>query len=258
MPPSRRFRRKRRRMAKRKRDRYARGGDNQLQKRVRRTPSYVPPLSMFRLTGERMYTDTSKASTDVQSTWGNFDPSVTTSVCTVAQGDGPSARTGNRIVVKRVLIHYHLITASEDFLGQAIPTFMGILVRVVVIQDKRVNGAKFTPAQPFTATGPHDELAFQDPQYMSRYKILYDRVHEIKPVQVTTASTVASGLWDIAVFGGVQRGFVDLKLNMPVEYSQTAGVIANVTNNNISILAVDNQTGITTQIGYEARSYFDG
>lgn len=169
---------------------------------------------------EKKFYDTSISSTTVGS-GGNI---LLSSVCTIPQGTGESARIGRKVTLRALNFRF-VVTLPNTTLASA--TDDG--VRVIVYHDKQCNGATASVTDILESA---DYLSFNNLANKDRFKILSDKV-----VDISATAGAYTGTNDTWGDRGVTRS-VYLKLNQPVEFSSTTGVISEIRSNNIGILAV--------------------
>jgi len=173
----------------------------------------------------------------------------------IAQGDGESNRDGRRCTVKSVAIRgviceaaledANLLVANEYF--------------IALVQDTQTNGAQLNSEDVYKnimggsigGTSMLRELQFQ-----TRFKVLATR-HLTRPVRTITTDT--SGNTSFEAVGTCVKFSMYKKLNMPITFKGTTGIIANVVDNSLHIIAVClNSANVAPLISYSSRVRFMG
>lgn len=188
-----------------------------------------------RSTSELKFLDTSKAETTV----ANTGTILNTSLCVIPQDGTESGRVGRKVTAKSLMIRGEYTMAAPTDVGAT-----DALCRFIVYHDKQTNGA---------AAGVTDILetaayqSFNNLANKGRFRILCD-----KKMNLQAQGAAASGAG--YTFGEQRKGFEKyLKLNLPLEYdnSATTGAITTQRSNNIGVLAIS--VGGVMQITYTAR-----
>jgi len=179
---------------------------------------------------------------------------VTGCLTAPAQGDGPTNRDGNRIVVCEVNLK-GVISVSE----QANQTAADIVcyVYVALVMDTQTNGVQLNSEDVFTNPAAQAATAanvFRNMSYTSRFKLL-----KFKQIRLPIPTLTYDGT------NIEQTGFnvpVNLKWKgkMPVTFltASTAADIANVTDNSVQVVAFCNNTNLAPFLLYNARVRFYG
>ncbi|QCW23634.1 MAG: capsid protein [Circoviridae sp.] len=149
---------------------------------------------------------------------------VRTSINLIAQGTGESERLGRKVTLTQISVRYTLEIPETTAIADASDT-----IRLIVYLDRQTNGA---------TAGITDIL--QDDHYLSfnnldnnqRFLTLMDRTHDLNPQagygNGTTNETAAYNYTDSWY----------KSVDIPVEFSGTAGLIGEITSNNVGILAL--------------------
>ncbi len=152
------------------------------------------------------------------------------SFLTIAQGTTESTRIGRKLIVKSFHMRYAISLPLQQ---DAADIGAGDVVRVILYQDKQANGAAATVTGILESA---DYQSFNQLANKSRFRTLYECVHNINRMVAGTdgANTVGS---PVVLNGG---NVINLKLNMPIEYDNTAtdGSIATMRSNNIGLLLI--------------------
>lgn len=157
---------------------------------------------------------------------------VQISCLTIPQGTTESDRIGRKVTVKMIHWKYNISTVSTATASAPEP----ITVRVIVYLDKQTNGATAT------VTGileTDNYQAFNNLANTSRFRILMDRLHTIRP-------TAGAGDGAANDFTGTTINAEWHKtMNAPIEYDNTFtdGRIGTMRSNNIGVLLVGKGSG---------------
>ncbi len=142
--------------------------------------------------------------------------------CVVVQGDGESERIGRRMFIKSIFIKGVVTLPPVQDVAET-----ATLVKMMVVQDKQTNGTKFAPAD-LLVTDSYD--SFNQLANKSRFKILKTQYFKLvsKLGASNSGSTYVTGE-DIA------NVYCYLKLDVPIEFDGTTGVVGTVRSNNVYI-----------------------
>lgn len=145
------------------------------------------------------------------------------SVVEVDQGTGEEQRIGRKITVKKISMRLkiELPTTSN-------PNSSSDITRIVIVQDRQCNGTALTWTDVFEDA---NVFSFMNLSNKNRFRILFDKAY-------ATNSSAGS-------FDGTNDQFGSFyisdqwhkKLNIPIEYSGTGSAIADITSNNIALIA---------------------
>ncbi len=153
------------------------------------------------------------------------------SINKVKQGTGEEERTGRKMTIKKINWHYNIVLPKLDGGSSA---NLGTTVRVILYLDKQANGATATAADILE----DNDVAVNYQSYnklsnKNRFRILMDRSHDIN--YLTLAST-SVGNFDQAPVS--QSYSLYKECNIPVEFSDTTGAMAEIRSNNVGVLLV--------------------
>lgn len=171
-----------------------------------------------------------------------------------AQGDGPTNRDGNKIVVCEVGVSGVIAIAS-----QAAATAADTLCEIFVclVQDTQTNGAAFTSEQVWQnpcASSVTATNLFRNMSFVSRFKVL-----KMKTIRLTmpTMAGISASLEQ----AGQNKTFkMKWKGKMPVTFTtaSTTADVANVTDNSINVVAFTNNTSLAPFLLFNCRTRFYG
>lgn len=150
------------------------------------------------------------------------------SLVLIPQGVTETTRIGRKCTIKKIGMRGMLSIAANDADGVS----SSVQVRFIVYLDKQANGG------PATVTGDNgllqdaDHLSFNDLGNSGRFRVLHDFIEN-----VTQLSGAYTGVNDI--FAKVTKAFSWFKkVDIPLEYSNTAGAITELRSNNIGVLVI--------------------
>ncbi len=173
---------------------------------------------------------------DTTATFGTVDTAgeINASLNLIPQGVTESTRIGRECILKSLEIKGDWSIAAAA--GAQSP--LNDRLRIIFYQDKQANGAA---AVVLDILETADILSFRNLSNQRRFRILSDVVVN---TNVDAAGGNVGGAdtnW-ASKFGTVAR---KMKLNMPLEFSNTTGAITELRSNNIGILAIT-EGGFTT------------
>lgn len=173
---------------------------------------------------ELKFQDTPVANNVVAATGEIFDDSIVE----IDQGTGESNRVGRKVIVRKISLRYNITLPTTTTAGS-----MADSVRFMVIIDKQCNGATATVAGVLEDS---TIFGFNNLSNKGRFRVLMDDV-------VNVAATAAFGNGTTNASGQVRihKSWHSKNLNIPIEYSDTGNAIADITSNNIFLLAVSEQ-----------------
>lgn len=189
-------------------------------------------------------------------TGGEFNPSATISLNTVAQGDGESNRDGRQITMRSIQVN-GVITCVQQ-VNQSAADFPTKCF-IALVLDTQTNGALLNSEDVFTNPGANAVTAadpFRDLQFAKRFRILAVRKVTLQNPAIandaaTTGNIVQQGLRkDFSMF-------VNLK-GIRTLYSGTTETIANITDNGLNIVAFCTNTQLAPNLSYVSRLRFVG
>jgi len=211
---------------------------------------------------EKKFFDTALEATAIGSSAtcasGEVDPTLPavagTMISTPAQGDGPSDRDGKRIVIKSVQIKGQVYVPQQEL--QANPA-QPCSMFVALVLDTQSNGATLNSEDVFintTAQAPACIIPNRNLLYGSRFKVLKSDLFDCN---LSALSHVAA---DSFSFNGRDLTFDwFLPLDLPVNFKDaTTGVISNVSDNSLHMIAFVTNTAPGATLAYNARIRFMG
>lgn len=217
-------------------------------------------LSQAALGVEKKFLDNSLAATAVVSsttyTGCEQDPATTLCLTAPAQGDGGSNRDGRQIIGKSVHIRGQLnIVPIEDTLAN--PPF-ATLVHVAIVLDRQTNNAQENSEDIYTIPGAAVGVAtfpMRNMDFAKRFKVLREEVFVFDNLNYDRSAANAFGIAGQAKPFDWFIPLNDLRINFN---STTTGVIGNVLDNSIHVVANTNTTTLAPTIAYNSRFRFIG
>lgn len=187
---------------------------------------------------------------------GEINPSAGCTGClsAPAQGDGPTNRDGNKIVVCEIGL-----TGAISIGAQAAQTSADTLCEVFVclVQDMQTNGVTLNSEDVWTNPTANAILAanlFRNMSFTSRFKVLKMKVLKFQMPAIAGISASLEQAGMIKTFKMKWKG------SIPVTFTtaSTTADVANVTDNSIHCIAYANNLSLQPFILYNARTRFYG
>ncbi len=175
----------------------------------------------------------------------NTNAGVVQALNLTSQGSGGTNRTGRTFTMQSLRLEYTLYTQNTQ-------TFTD-LVRVTVIFDKEARGALPATADIFANTSYGTNLLLSPFNFdnLSRFEILYDQIHDCKPMLTLNAATPAP---ENSLF--VFRRNINLRNRKVRCYNTSAGTIADIDEGSLFIFVTGNQTAAMPVISISSRVIF--
>lgn len=205
---------------------------------------------------EKKFLDTALTSTSLvgptDSAGGEVDPTTFLGLTSIAQGDGESNRDGRKCVVKSIFVQGQIRTAKQ---ANSTAGDNSCLVYIAMVQDMQTNGAQLNSEDVFTNPAANINTCtapFRNLEQVSRFKVLAKRTLKIENPNMTYDGT------NIEVNGTNTPFSMYVPMNMPIVFKGTTGVIANVSDNSVHMIAYANNLDLAPIIDYNARCRFVG
>lgn len=209
---------------------------------------------------EKKFLDTAKTQTALtaptDATGGEYPP---TSGCTgclsaPAQGDGPTNREGNKIVIDSIYLQGQINCAVQ---ANQTGADLSPVVMVALILDTQTNGAQLNSEDVYTnfsAASLQATQLMRNMSYTSRFKVLKVWKKQLRIPTLTFDGT------NIEQSGFTTPFVLKWKGKLPVTFTtgSTTADIANVTNNSIQVVAFTSSTDLTPGLNYNCRMRFYG
>lgn len=160
-------------------------------------------------------------------------------LCEIVQGTGEKERIGRKCTLKA--IHWQ---GSVNLPSSAANTTD--IVRIMVVQDTQANGAVFNPGDLLDGG---DVFSFRNLENSQRFRVLSDKRYTLNSTGAANGNANENGAIQRYIKG-------NLKVNIPLEYSGTTGVITELRSNNVTVFAISEQ-GVAT-IDLHSRIRFIG
>ncbi len=181
-------------------------------------PGFDRTGGKFRFAGSRelKFHDVDSSDAIVAAT-GAIQPAL----LTIAQGTNAGNRIGRQITLKSIMVKWSMKLPSTASMTQTVDH-----CRVMIIQDKQCNGALPTVGNVLLQT---DFLSFNNLDNKRRFRTLMDRQYDFQSAAGIAGPVTGEDMISDTFYK---------KVSMPIEYSSTSGVIAEVRSNNIFILLI--------------------
>ncbi len=163
------------------------------------------------------------------------------SMCEVDQGTGEEQRIGRKIIIRSIGIHLNVQLPATTSSAASTDS-----LRFIVYQDKQANGAIATVAGILEDS---NIFAFNNLSNKNRFRILCDKIWN---VNAAAAGGNATNNLQTGEFV-LHKTWFKSALNIPVEYSGTGNAIADITSNNIGILALSENSAVTLETNTRIR-----
>lgn len=182
----------------------------------------VNPLSR-----ELKFFDTTKVATTAAAA-GTIHNS---SLCLVPQGVTESTRVGRKLTIKS--IHVRLVCNLANSSSQPDDG-----VRVILFLDTQCNGASATVGDILESA---NYLSWNNLANKNRFRTLHDEFIDI---------TSTAGAYTGAAANFASKAYtkeIHKNVNIPVQFDSTTGAITEIKSNNIGLLTISDQGGITVR-----------
>lgn len=199
------------------------------------------------------FTGTVSVATDC--TGGEADPATLLCLTTPIQDDTPSGREGKKITCKYIEIKGNVSAPAVEL--QANPRVHN-KVFVAVVLDMQTNQAQLNSEDVFknpVATVDGNASPLRNLLFANRFRILKQEVFDL---DMQTLSHFAADSFSEAGKSECFSWYIPLR-DLPISFNATAtGVIGNVIDNSVHVIAFSTGTGTTTTLAYNARLRFVG
>lgn len=152
---------------------------------------------------------------------------VNTGYNLVAQGVGENQRIGRKMTIKSLSMHINVTMPSEQDVADL---STGDVIRLLVFVDKQANGA-LPAVTDLLETAVYD--SFYNLSNTGRFRFLADEIFIFNRQVASTDGTNTGSTPQMEQY--IRRHY---KLNLPIEFSDTGGVIADVRTNNLAWLSI--------------------
>ncbi len=172
---------------------------------------------------------------------------ITGSMNLVAQGVGDSQRIGRKIIVRSIAARFTPSLPSENDVGNIGP---GDNLRVIIYIDHQANGANAAVLD-ILETAAAD--SYRNLAKNKRFTILGDHTWSMNRIVAMSDGTNTASTPLTMKYWKFFKG----NLNIEVEFDGTAGVIAEVSTNNIGFLYIT-EFGFAGFVAQQTRIRYDG
>jgi len=188
--------------------------------------------------GELKYFDVTHAENNIPTQGAIYN-----TIIGISQGVGENERVGRKCTIRS--IHWRYNVKVSESTAEGTPK-NGDTVRVIMFLDKQTNGTAALVSDILSSSNYH---SFRNLSNSGRFNILYDKQHclNVDGLAVNTAGTAYSNTEVIREF------VVNKKVNIPVEFSNTTGVLTGIKSNNIGILTISKNGDINMNARYRLR-----
>lgn len=152
---------------------------------------------------------------------------ITNNMTNIPQGVTESERVGRKCCLKSLAWRYRLNLPERD--AGATPNG-GDVIRLILYQDKQTNGATAAVTDIMSQTKVTGMFQLQN---KGRFKILYNKTHVMNYGGMASdgAGVVSQAIVE-------QHHKVNLRLNIPMEFSGATGGLTEKRSNNVGLLAL--------------------
>lgn len=206
---------------------------------------------------EKKFQDGALATTALSATWtgGEVDPATFLGFTSIAQGDGESQRDGRQCKITGIQITGQIFNGSAESAAAPVD---GTFVRLILVHDTQTNGAQVNAEDVMVTGVGADANGYRNLQYLKRFVVLKDKKFVLNRSNQTNEG--AANLFAAPV------QYTNFKMNVKfnkdggllVNYTGTTGVIANVTDNSVHLIACYGGAGVAPYITYNYRTRFVG
>lgn len=198
---------------------------------------------------EKKFVDYGYAETAMSTSWALAVP-ATTSLSTVAQGDGESNRDGRGYVIDSIQIKGYIKTGPTENLANP---EVANMVRIALVWDKQTNGALPTAANIMNDGTGESWTGYRNLEYVKRFQVLKEKTfkHNLSTLASNAATNDYSSGGRITPF----KMSYTFKRPLNVNTSGTTADIANIVDNSLHLIAT---SGVASALAYTSRLRFKG
>ena len=227
-------------------------------KKAKYSPAvYKIPRSLLHV--ETHYFDFSRGTlafaSTADATGGELDPATKNCLNAIQQGAGRNNRLGNRLLVKRIYITGVVNRPDQEIASNEAGLPAPASVYIALVRDKQTNGAQMNSEDCFTNDSSSSVLAscpLRDTEHLARFDVLKVVRIDFQP------AGVSSNLSTITVASGQMVQFTMMVQNMNdvVEYTGTAGTVADISDISYHMIGWTSNTEAAEDITYQGRISF--
>jgi len=150
----------------------------------------------------------------------------------ITEGNTDQTRVGNRITVKSVMLRGRVLlpSATDNLLTSQI-------VRIIVYLDRQANGATAAVGDILASA---DFRSFNNLDNSDRFRTLAETTIDLN-AQGAAATAAAFAFGEVT-----QSFFLKAKLNLDFKFKGNAGTVADLSGNNIGVLAISQTDALGT------------
>lgn len=184
---------------------------------------------------------------------GELDPSATTSLNTVVQGNGEQQRDGRNIIMKSIQLRGTIRVAQQA--NQTLADLSPVCV-IYIVLDQQTNGAQLNSEDVFTnpaGSGQQATNVYRNLEFSKRFSIIAKKV-----VRFPTPTLAYDGT-------NIEQSGIDVPFeiykdlpNIKTNYSGTTENIANIVDNSIHVVGYCSDNSLAPRISYISRLRFCG
>lgn len=199
------------------------------------------------LKGEDYQKDATALTAPTDCSGGEHDPTSALSITAVGPGDAHDERIGTRILVKSLHVNGVIRCAAQANLTALTEP---PIIYIAMVLDKQTNGAQLSSEDVFdnlagnayTAASPMRKL-----ETTSRFQVLRSLQFKLPQPAVAYDGT------NMEQMGVSVPWRMDLKRDIPVQFSGQTAAISSVSDNSVHIIAFCSSTDWAPTIAYNAR-----
>jgi len=186
------------------------------------------------MAAEKKFNDTELLAEGISEQWLPINPTTLNCISAVAQGDGPNERIGRKYQIVTVMVNGFVESqaaeAQANIAGQS-------WCRILFVLDRQTNGVESVGGQVMDITFTDRINSFRNLEFAARYQVLADvRLHfDPQIVNEGTVDSFASG--HCVKWFTMRHTF---KKPLVVICNGVGNTVAAVTDNSLSIIAIDN------------------
>jgi len=218
-------------------------------------------VTIARPSTEKKYFDASRVAMTVSnvaaSNWDlatNINPVAYKCLFCPVQGTDINQRIGKKVQVTKIMVRGTLRVPKND--AQATVNEY-THVRLILMLHKQCNGLEAVPSECINSTigtGLYAMTSFQNVNYLGKFRVLKDKTFRINPPPIL--GTVGSGTIDESGYDIPFKIIHIFRKPLIVHFTATAGSVADIVSNSLSMCAATQLATVAYQISYTARTTY--